>query len=448
MVRHPNRRALQTDASTEVLCADALAPASLAPAMAGIDTAYYLIHSMGDPGTFEEKDREAAINFSRAAKAGGVKRIIYLGGLGNEADGLSDHLRSRQEIGVLLRQSGVQVLEFRASIVIGAGSLSFEMIRSLVERLPVMITPRWVSVAAQPIYIEDLLNYLAAALMDTGGESRTYEIGGADQVSYAGLMRAYATCRGLHLRMLPVPLLTPHLSSLWLGLVTPLYARVGRRLIEGVLYPTVVRDHTAEDTFAVKPVGIDAAVRKALETEDRAFAAEGWYDAIATGGPSARGMRLIDSRSVHLPVSPTHLFEPVNRIGGDTGWYAWNGLWKLRGFLDRLVGGVGMRKTPRSGDQLKKGDTIDFWRVEVIDANRRLRLRAEMKLPGHAWLEFEVAGTETSSRLRQTAMFDPVGFWGRAYWWCLYPLHALIFRGMLKGIAKSVKSGPMGRRKP
>lgn len=264
LARHPEALQPKVAPSTEVVPGDVLDRPSLDAALSGVEAAYYLVHSMGSSGSFEEKDREAAINFGQAAKAAGVERLIYLGGLGNDEQELSPHLRSRQEVGRILSQSGVPVLEFRASIVIGSGSLSFEMIRALVERLPVMVTPKWVTVPAQPIAIDDLLEYLVAALELPVSEYRIYEIGGADQVSYADIMRVYARLRKLRRWMIPLPVLTPYLSSLWLGLVTPLYARIGRKLIESIVHPTVVRDAAALRTFAVRPMGVEEAVRRAL----------------------------------------------------------------------------------------------------------------------------------------------------------------------------------------
>jgi len=415
--------------------------------MRDVDAAFYMVHSMGSSGGFEEADRTAARNFGEAAKAGGVRRIIYLGGLGGEEnEELSPHLRSRQEVGEILRQSGVPVLEFRASIVIGSGSLSFEMIRSLVERLPIMITPKWVNVTAQPIAVDDLLAYLVAALDLPVERYRIYEIGGADRVTYADIMRAYARRRGLRIRMITVPVLTPHLSSLWLGLVTPLYARVGRKLIESIVHPTVVRDNAALRTFAVQPIGIAEAVRRALENEEAEFVATRWSDAFsASGAPRSWGgvrfgSRLGDSRTVSVPVPPAVAFRPIQRIGGATGWYAWNWLWQLRAFLDLLVGGVGMRRGRPARRDLRVGDTLDCWRVEAMEPDHLLRLTAEMKLPGRGWLEFEVTGSGDSSTIRQTAIFDPVGLAGLAYWYALYPLHQLVFGGMLRGIARSALS--------
>jgi len=403
--------------------------------------AYYLVHSMGSEGSFEENDRKAAHNFGKIAKAAGVERIIYLGGLGNEEEDLSPHLSSRQEVGKILRQYSVPLLEFRASVVIGSGSLSFQLIRSLVERLPIMITPKWVQVSAQPIAIEDLIEYLEAALFVLDSGCRVYEIGGADQVSYADIMRIYGSCRNIGVRMIPVPVLSPYISSLWLGLITPLYARIGRKLIESIVHPTVVRDESALKVFKIQPMGVEDAIRRAIDNEDKEFAETRWSDSLSSSGkvPSWFGVnfgsRLVDSRTVQLNIPPTLTFKPIQRIGGDTGWYAWNWLWQLRGFLDLLVGGVGMRRGRAHFEILRVGDTVDFWRVEEHDPNHFLRLAAEMKLPGRAWLEFEVTGDDFSSTIRQTAIFDPVGLLGLIYWYALYPLHQLVFAGMLRGIA-------------
>jgi uncharacterized protein YbjT (DUF2867 family) len=445
LARHPGLLRQRTAPSTEVVQGDVLDRPSLDAALRGITAAYYLVHSMGSSASFEAADREAARNFGQAAKAAGVERIVYLGGLGSDDTALSPHLRSRQEVGRILRESGVPVIEFRASIVIGSGSLSFEMIRALVERLPVMVTPRWVKVPAQPIAIDDVLEYLVAALQRPVGESRVYEIGGADRMSYADVMRAYARQRGIRLRMIPVPVLTPFLSSLWLGLVTPLYARIGRKLIESIVHPTVVRDDAALRVFAIRPVGVDEAVRRALASEEEHFAATRWCDAqSSTAEPRSWGgvqfgSRLLDSRTVSVPRPPAVAYRPIQRIGGATGWYAWNWLWRLRGFLDVLVGGVGMRRGRPSPTTLRVGDTLDCWRVEAFEPDHRLRLAAEMKLPGRAWLEFEVTGNGASSTIRQTAIFDPVGLVGRAYWYGLYPFHQLVFGGMLRGIARAAE---------
>ncbi len=273
LARRPESLRQTANASTEVVAGDVLERPSLDSALRGVEAAYYLVHSMGSRGSFEDEDRLAARNFGQAAKACGVQRIIYVGGLGSDHEELSPHLRSRQEVGHILRESGVPVLELRASIVIGSGSLSFEMIRALVERLPIMITPKWVNVMAQPIAIDDLLEYLLAALRLPVSQYAVYEIGGADQVCYADIMREYARQRGRRIRMIRVPALTPYLSSLWLGLVTPLYARIGRKLIESIIHPSVVHDDAALATFAIRPMGCEEAIRRAIAHDERTLVA-------------------------------------------------------------------------------------------------------------------------------------------------------------------------------
>jgi len=427
--------------TTEVVAGDCLELESLRAAMQGVDVAYYLVHSMGSAGSFVEEDRKAARNFAEAAQAAGVRRIIYLGGLGKSATQLSKHLRSRQEVAEVLRSTGVPVIELRASIVIGSGSLSFEMIRALVQRLPVMICPRWVNVKAQPIAIEDVIAYLMAALERPDGEDRIYEIGGPDQVCYGEIMQEYARQCGLRRWMIPVPVLTPHLSSLWLGLVTPLYARVGRKLIDSMRIATLVEDTAALDVFPIRPRGVREAITRALRCEDQEFVATSWSDAISSGGKPASwggvrfGTRLVDSRSIEVAVETPFAFAPIRAIGGENGWYYANFLWALRGALDLLVGGVGVRRGRRDANLLAVGDALDFWRVEVYEPDHKLRLMAEMKVPGRAWLQFEVTPNAGGSTIRQTAIFDPAGLGGLLYWYALYPIHYWIFRGMLRRIA-------------
>jgi len=438
--RRPEALRARAAPTTEVAAGDALDAGAVARALDGIDAAYYLIHSMGGED-FAARDREAARIFGEAAREGGVRRIIYLGGLGASAGSLSEHLRSRQETGEILRQSGVPVVELRASIVLGSGSLSFEIIRALVERLPVMICPRWVAVEAQPIAVEDVIAYLAGALDLPAGAERIYEIGGPDRVTYGDLMREYARQRRLKRLLIPVPLLTPRLSSLWLGLVTPVYARVGRKLIDSLRNPTVIRDPAALAAFPVRPRSVRDAIARALVNEDEAFARTRWSDALSSAGLTERyggdlfGTRLIDSRKAFVPVPAAAAFAPILRIGGDAGWYYGNTLWHLRGALDLLVGGVGLRRRRPRTDELHPGDALDFWRVESVESDRLLRLRAEMKVPGRAWLQFETTPVAGGTEIRQTAIFDASGLVGLAYWYALYPLHRFIFAGMLRGIA-------------
>lgn len=446
MARQPDHLSQRVPEGVEVVRGDLLDSKSLRAAMAGVDAAFYLVHSMGATGCFEEQDRQAAENFGTAARAAGVNRIIYLGGLGEEDQELSAHLRSRHEVGARLRASGVPVIEFRASIIIGSGSLSFEMIRALVERLPIMVTPRWVRARAQPLAVGDVLAYLRAALVLEITGSETFEIGGPDRVCYGELMREYARQRGLWRLMIPVPLLTPRLSSLWLGLVTPLYARVGRKLVESLRHSTIVRDDTALRRFPIQPLGVREAIALALRNEDSGFARTRWSDAISAASGAPRqwggtrfGNRLADSRSIKIAVRPDRVFATVESVGGATGWHYANWLWTLRGWLDLLAGGVGMRRGRRDPTRLQAGDTLDCWRVEFIRPGRHLRLVAEMKLPGRAWLDFEVQPDDGGARLLQTAVFDPVGLWGLAYWYGVWPLHQLVFAGMLRGIARSAE---------
>jgi uncharacterized protein YbjT (DUF2867 family) len=445
MVRRPDVLRGRVRPATEVVAGDVLVPATLDAALARVDTAYYLVHSMGTPGDFAALDRQAAVNFGAAARRAGVRRIVYLGGLGDSGGDLSPHLQSRHDTGAALRESGVPVVELRASIVIGSGSLSFEMVRALVERLPVMVCPRWVAIQAQPIAIDDAVAYLVEAAAVPVEGHRIFEIGGPDVVSYGEIMREYARQRGLRRLMIPVPLLTPHLSSLWLGLVTPLYARVGRKLIGSLRNATVVRDASALSVFRVVPRSLHDAIARAIAVADGPEQANRWSDARSAGAvvpavPAPSRPPLIDHRETVVTATPAAAFAPIRRIGGDSGWYCGNGLWKLRGALDILAGGVGMRRGRRHPDECVPGDAVDFWRVERCDPDRRLVLEAEMKVPGRAWLEFQVEPIdEFRTIIRQTARFEPSGFWGRLYWYALLPVHAVIFSGMLRGIARRAR---------
>jgi len=441
--RHPNALSQRVAQTTEVVKGDVLDAASLATSMVGIHAAYYLVHSMASANSFEEEDRRAAHAFAAAARDAGVQRIVYLGGLGSGSE-LSAHLRSRQEVGRILRESGVPSIELRASIVIGSGSASFEMIRALVEKLPVMITPRWVKTRSQPIAVEDVIAYLMRALDIQISGSTTVEIGGTDQVSYLDLMKEYAHQRGLRRWMIPVPVLSPRLSSLWLGLVTPVYARVGRELVDSLRNETIVRDRSADALFSVCALGYREALKRALANEDREFAETRWSDAFSSlriapqWGGAKFGRRIVDSRTVHVCFSPPMAFRPIERLGGKTGWYYGNWLWGIRGLLDLLFGGAGMRRGRRDPDRLLAGDTLDFWRVEEIQTDSLLRLAAEMRLPGRAWLQFEVEPDGSGSVVRQTAIFDPAGVLGQLYWYLLYPVHQFVFAGMLRGIVDTM----------
>jgi uncharacterized protein YbjT (DUF2867 family) len=434
--------------STEVVTGDLMDSSSLESAMQGVDVAFYLVHSMASGEAFQDVDRRAAENFAAAASGAGVSRIVYLGGLGS-GEGLSPHLASRQEVGEILRSAEIPVVELRASIVIGSGSLSFEMIRALVDRLPVMITPRWVGVKAQPIGIEDIVAYLVEAIDVYAPEGRVFEIGGPDTASYREIMLEYARQRGLRRLMIPVPVLTPRLSSLWLGLVTPVYARVGRKLIDSLRNETTVKDTAAQEAFSVRPRNLHDAIQRALVNEDEEFARTRWCDALSSKGETRDfggqrfGTRLVDSRVADVDASPEATFACVEAIGGDTGWYRYDLLWRLRGLLDLFVGGPGLRRGRRDPHHVKVGDALDFWRVEAVEHPSLLRLSAEMKLPGRAWLQFEVEAREGGSTLRQTAIFDPVGLTGLLYWYALYPAHSMVFGGMIKAIAATASRGAM-----
>ncbi|MGZ4348654.1 MAG: DUF2867 domain-containing protein [Gaiellaceae bacterium] len=405
--RRPEYLSARVGPGTEVVHGDVLGPETLRAALEDVETAYYLVHSMGSGGSFAKADREAASAFASAARAASVRRIIYLGGLGEGE--LSEHLASRQEVGGILRGSSVPTIEFRSSIVIGSGSASFEMLRALVERLPLMVTPRWVKTRTQPIAIEDVVAYLLEALdyQPDGGE--VFEIGGADVCSYLDLMHEYAEQRGLRRQMVPVPVLTPRLSSLWLHLVTPVYAGVGRELVDSLRNETVVNDPRALDVFPVRPRSSADAIARALANEDKEIAETRWSDEASAPSPGyggARyGSRLVDSRSVTVPCPPAAAFAPIQRIGGHTGWYLGDQLWELRGALDVLVGGPGLRRGRRDPVGIQVGDTIDFWRVERFEQDRLLGLVAEMKVPGRAWLQFEVQpDNKGGSVIRQTAI--------------------------------------------
>ncbi|MBX3180925.1 MAG: SDR family oxidoreductase [Candidatus Hydrogenedentes bacterium] len=433
--------------SIEVTYGDVLDRASLDNALAGVETAYYLIHALEAPRDFESIEERGARNFAAAARAAGVRRIVYLGGLSSGNSAHSRHMRSREAVGAILRESGVPTIELRASVVIGAGSLSFELIRALVRRLPVMIAPRWVSIPAQPIAVNDVLAYLDEAREIPCEESRVYEIGGADQLSYRDLMLEYAKTQGLRRIIIDVPFLTPWLSSLWLSLVTPVLASVGRKLIESICIASIVRDERALEDFSVRPAGIQEAIAAAHREEDARIVASHWADAASASGHRRPwggehfGARILDSRTARVDVPPAQAFAPIRRIGGKTGWYYGNALWRLRGLIDKLLGGVGLGRGRRDPDTVRLGDTIDWWRVEAFEPDALLVLRAEMRVPGRAWLRFEVTPEEggPGAVITQTAIYDPAGLAGLLYWYALYPIHEFIFAGMCRNIARAAE---------
>ncbi len=444
LVRRPEYIRNQVNSpQVELVKADLFDKESLQKALEGIDTAYYLVHCMGQKNKFFDAEIETAKNFASICMHCGVKRIIYLGGLGDEKTKLSPHLKSRHKVGEVLCSSGVQVIEFRASIIIGAGSLSFEMIRALVQKLPIMVTPKWVFTKAQPIYIEDVLCYLMEALDLASNKNHIFEIGGKDQVSYGELMHEYARQRGIKRWMIPIPFLTPYLSSLWLGLVTPLYARVGRKLLDSLKNPTIVQDLSAGNYFSFGPIGIKEAIALSLQEEDKEMIETHWAQSLSSSGQVKSWVgtkfhnRIVESFNIEISNSPQKIFSVIESIGGENGWYAFNWLWKIRSIIDVLLGGIGMKRGRLHPRKLKVGDPLDWWRVEKIDRPNELLLFAEMKLPGRAWLKFELSPLENSNTLlTQTSLFDPRGFGGLFYWYILYPFHWLIFRKLLQEIGK------------
>jgi uncharacterized protein YbjT (DUF2867 family) len=435
-----------------VATGDVLGPTGLEEALADVEVAYYLIHSMAGGAGFHERDVVAARGFARAAAAAGVSRIVYLGGLGDPAADISDHLRSRQDTGDALREAGVPVTELRAAVVVGSGSVSFEMIRYLTERLPVMICPKWVYTRVQPIGVDDLLRYLVAVLDVPESSARIIEVGGADVRTYGDMMLGYAEARGLHRRLQPVPVLTPKLSSYWVHLVTPIPSTIARPLIEGLGSEVVVRDDTARRLFPqIHPVDYMTAVRAAVSSLESGEVETSWADALVTSGSAAAprvltqqaGM-MIERRRQQISAAPADVFAVCLRIGGKHGYGYADWTWEVRGALDRLVGGVGLRRGRRDPDDLRVGDALDFWRVEAVEPGRLLRLRAEMKVPGRAWLQFETLPRSGGTLLVQTAYFAPKGLPGLLYWYSLYPVHGAIFSGMIAALAAAA-SRPGGR---
>lgn len=428
----------------EVATGDVLDHASLARALAGVEVAYYLIHSLGSGPDFHARDLAAAGAFGQAAHDAGVQRLVYLGGLGDASTALSEHLRSRHDTGDALREAGVPVTEFRAAVIVGAGSLSFEMIRYLTERLPVMICPSWVFTRIQPISVRNVLDYLVAALDVPASAGQIVEIGGADVITYGGMMTGYADVRGLKRWLVSVPVLTPRLSSYWVHLVTPIPASIARPLIEGLRNEVIVRDHSARSMFPdIVPMDYAASVGAALDKLNARDIETAWSDALATTQGDVAPVLLtthegmvIEQRQVHVKAPAEAVYRAFTSLGGRTGWLAMNWAWQLRGLLDRLVGGVGMRRGRRHPQEVRVGDALDFWRVEAVEPGTLLRLRAEMKVPGRAWLQFQAAPQpDGGTLLTQSAFFAPKGLFGWLYWYALYPIHGLVFGGMIAQLA-------------
>ena len=436
----------------EVVQGDLLEPESLEQVFDTCTEAVYLVHSMDQSsGDFGERDRQAAQNFATAVGRSAVERVVYLGGLG-EGD-LSEHLSSRQEVGRILAAGDTPVTELRAAVVIGSGSVSFEMLRYLTEMLPVMVTPKWVRTMCQPIAIADVLEILVEALGEREGNA-IREIGGPDRVSYEEMMRIYAEIAGLPRRwIIRVPALTPRLSSLWIGLVTPLPTSVARPLVDSLTVEVTVADNTYAESVAGPLITYREAVTRALRRSGEFDVPTRWSGSSRTtpaqpypGDPSWSGGTVErDEQVFDTKASREDLFWAVSRIGGDVGYYTMDWVWRLRGLLDSLLGGVGLRRGRRHPEIVRKGESVDFWRVVHVEEGRALRLYAEMRLPGEAWLSFETDETDQGSRLTQTAFFVPRGLLGRLYWWAMFPFHVAIFRRMARRIARTAEIRPTRR---
>jgi uncharacterized protein YbjT (DUF2867 family) len=429
----------------ELIQGDLLIPDTLPQAMAGVDTAYYLVHSMASGPDFHERDLSAARAFGEAAAHHNLRRIIYLGGLGNPESNLSPHLQSRQQTGDVLRYCEVPVTELKAAVIVGSGSLSFEMIRYLTERVPIMICPKWVFTKVQPISINNVLDYLVAVLNCPESIGRIIEIGGANILTYGDMMLQYASVRGLQRWLVPVPVLTPRLSSYWVHIVTPIPAVIARPLVEGLRNEVVVRSDDAVKLFPnIRLLTYEEAVRSALIQLEIGEVETAWSDALSsTQGDVApviltisEGL-IIEKRQIVVNCEPEALYQSFIRLGGEQGWFYMNWAWEIRGLLDRLVGGVGLRRGRRDPENVRVGDALDFWRVESVVKGSLLRLRAEMKVPGKAWLQFHVKPhKEDQTLFSQTAFFAPKGLSGLIYWYSLYPIHRIIFSGLIKKIAE------------
>jgi uncharacterized protein YbjT (DUF2867 family) len=433
----------------EVVDGDAADRATLQKALAEVDVAYYLIHSLMLKSNFEEDEINNAKLFAEVSKQNAVSRIIYLGGIVNDDHDLSPHMSARAGTGAMLRNSGIPTIELRAGVVIGSGSASFEMLRNLTERLPFMVTPKWLKNRIQPIAVRDVLRYLVGAASIPNSISGAFDIGGPDVFSYAEMMKRYARVAGLRERIIiPLPVLTPKLSSGWVGLVTPVPYTLARRLVESLKHEVIVRPSNINDLIPLPPSGLtsfEKAVQLALVKIKDATVETRWSNASVPGAPSdplptdpdwAGGSLYRDVRVVKKHIDPAEVWQRIESIGGDNGYSTATWAWQLRGFADRLVGGVGLRRGRRDPNHLIVGDAVDFWRVEELVQGQLLRLRAEMKMPGLAWLEFRLSvDAETGETVvTQIATYAPKGLWGHAYWWLVFPMHGLVFPSMAKTV--------------
>jgi uncharacterized protein YbjT (DUF2867 family) len=440
VVRSPKKLAGKNWKNVEITQGDVLKPQTFVKAFEDVDVLFYLIHSMmGGKNQFESDDRVAAENVAHAARLSSVKQIIYLGGLGERNTARSPHLRSRHEVGDILRTSGIPVTEFRAGIIIGPGSASFEMIHHLVNRLPIMICPQWVNVKTQPIGIDDVLGYLVESVNNHAAKGEIIDIGTPEILTYKEMMLAVARVLQLKRFIIPVPVLTPKLSSYWMNLITPIPVSLARNLIESLRSETICENKKADELFSFKPATFEETVTRALERTQAGDLETKWTAASApvTEADIDPSHLLTEKQIVDVKTSPQNVFHVVSSIGGNNGWLFANWLWRIRGFLDKQIGGVGLRRGRRHATEIGIGEALDFWRVEDVQPGERLLLRAEMKLPGRAWLEYIIKETGTArTTLIQTAKYYPKGLLGLLYWFLLYPLHSIMFRGLVNRIAK------------
>ncbi|MGJ9422501.1 SDR family oxidoreductase [Aeromicrobium sp. CF3.5] len=455
MVRDPRKAQARDWADdVEIVRADAAHADEVRLALQGVDVAFFLLHSIGAGEDFVATERAIAETFAAEAEAAGVQRIVYLGGMDPEAEELSEHLRSRHEVGTVLLASNVPTVVLQAGVVIGSGSASFEMLRYLTERLPVMITPKWVHTEVQPIAVRDVLRYLVGCADLPADVNRAFDIGGPDVLTYFEMMQRYAAVAGLpKRRVLPVPVLSPGLSSHWVGLITPVPASLARPLVESLKNTVVATD---DDILGFVPdppeglIGFDRSVELALTKIQNLDVPTRWTSASTVGAPSeglptdpdwAGGSLYKDERTREVDASPANLWTVIEGIGGPNGWYSWALAWWVRGILDRFLGGPGLRRGRRNARNLVIGDVLDFWRVEETDDATLLRLRAEMKLPGLAWLELQVGSTEGgTTTFHHRALFAPRGLLGHLYWWSILPFHGIIFGSMQKNISKAAEA--------